>query len=90
MLFGYKVFKNGFVFIMAQYKVALKVMCLSEKMPKMQNFLCAGASWFALSVLPCTYLESLFFYVVVVNSLHLFRMSLACLLVAVNYKYTTL
>lgn len=43
-----------FVFIMAQYKVALKIMCLSEKVPKMQNFLCSGESWFSLSVLPCT------------------------------------
>jgi hypothetical protein len=37
---------NGIVFFMAQYNVALKIMCLSEKMPKMQNFLCAGESWF--------------------------------------------
>jgi len=76
---------------MAQYKVALKIMCLSEKVPKMQNFLCAGESWFSLSVLPRTCLKSLSVVVVdVVNSLHLFRMSQACLLVAVNCKYTKL
>jgi hypothetical protein len=44
LLFEYKVFKNGFVFIMAQYKVALQIMYLSEKMPKMRNFLYAGES----------------------------------------------
>jgi hypothetical protein len=65
------------------------IMCLSEKMSKMQNFLCAGESSFSLSVLPCTYLKSLFVVVDVVNSLHLFHMSLAYLLVAVNCKYTT-
>jgi hypothetical protein len=61
LLSSYKVFKNGFLFIMAQYKVARKVIVPCWKHAQDAEFsVCVWELGFILSVLQCTYMKSLF------------------------------